>query len=222
MMRLSIFTENTYLCFQMSYNKHKQDKVLTHEDYLAMEDVAEEKHEYYQGKLKPMAGGSMPHNKIATNISRALDNWVEENNLDFLVLNSDSKIRIEAFDINVYPDAVVVCQKPNYWKRNKTITTDPLLVFEVLSPSTHEYDKSEKFSYYRSLDSFSEYVTINQYKPHIEAFFRQKEQLGNDLWKISSAHSLENTIHLASVGFDLPLKKIYWRVPDLQGDDWLG
>ncbi|TAK35838.1 MAG: Uma2 family endonuclease [Saprospiraceae bacterium] len=197
-----------------------QKKRYSLEEYFAMEEKAAEKHEYHNGKIIPMAGGSIPHNKIAVNLTRTLDNWIEENKLPFVVLNSDTKIRIEKYNRSVYPDALVVCEKVEYWGGRTDIILNPTLIFEVLSDSTEEHDRGSKFSLYRLLPSFKEYVLIDQYKPWVDSYFKRSEEEG--LWKISSAMEMDTSIRLHTVGFDLPLSKIYWQVPELQGEAWEG
>ncbi len=190
------------------------------EEYFALEEKAEEKHEYHNGKIIPMPGGTIPHNKIAVNIMTALDNWIDGNNLPFVVLNSDTKLRIEQFNRIVYPDVLMVCEKLQYWKGRKDIILNPRIVFEVASESTEEYDRGNKFNLYRSLPSFQEYVMVSQYRPWVESHFLHSE--AESLWKITTASGLDASLHLKSIGFDLPLAKVYKQVPELQGDDWEG
>ncbi|MCF8246024.1 MAG: Uma2 family endonuclease [Saprospiraceae bacterium] len=190
------------------------------DEYFALEEKAEEKHEYHNGKIITMAGGSTSHSKIAVNITRALDNWIKAQKLPLIVLNSDTKIRIQDFNRNFYPDALVVCEKVNYWNGRTDIITNPVLIFEVLSESTEHYDREDKFRMYRTLPSFKEYVLVNQFKPLVNDYFLQDEKEG--LWKISSADSLEAKIVLPSIGFELSLADIYWMIPELQGELWEG
>ena len=197
-----------------------QQKRYSLEEYFALEEKAEEKHEYHNGKIITMPGGTIPHNKIAVNITTALENWIEASNLPYVVLNSDTKVRIEHFNRNVYPDVLIVCEKVQYWGGRKDIILNPKLIFEVASESTEDYDKGGKFSLYRTLSSFMEYVLVSQYKPLVESHFLHSEV--ENLWKISTATEIGASIHLHSIGFDLPLAKIYKQVPELQGEDWEG
>lgn len=197
-----------------------QHKRYSLEEYFAIEEKAEEKHEYHNGKIIPMPGGTIPHSKIAVNIANALDNWIVSNNLPYFVLNSDVKIRIEQYNRNVYPDVLVVCEKVQYWGGRKDIILNPKLIFEVASESTESYDRGGKFSLYRSLPSFKEYVLVSQYRPMVESHFQQSE--AESLWKITNANQMDSSIQLRSIEFDLPLSKIYNQVPELQGEDWEG
>lgn len=197
-----------------------QNKRYTVEEYLALEERSDEKHEFHNGKITPMAGAKLPCNKIALNVARALDNWIEENSLPYIVLNSDMKIMLEKYNRFVYPDTLVVCEKPKYWNGRMDVITNPTLIFEVLSESTEKYDRSNKFTLYRSLPSFKEYVLIEQNEPLVDAYFKQENT--EDLWKITGKTDIKDSITLHSIGFDLPLAKIYWQIPELLGELWEG
>jgi Uma2 family endonuclease len=197
-----------------------RQKRYTLEEYFALEEKSEEKHEYHNGKIITMPGGSIPHSKIGVNIARILDNWIAAQKLPLIVLNSDTKIRIQDFNRNLYPDALVVCEKVKYWNGRTDIITNPVLIFEVLSESTEQYDREDKFRMYRTLPSFKEYVLVNQFKPLINDYFLKDEKEG--LWKINAADSLDAKITLASIGFELALADVYWMIPELQGELWEG
>lgn len=190
------------------------------EEYFALEEKATEKHEFHNGKIITMPGGSIPHNKIAVNITSFLDNLFEEKELPYFVLNSDTKVRIEKFNRIVYPDALIICEKIEYWDGRTDTVLNPKLIFEVSSDSTEEYDKEDKFLFYRSLGAFKEYVRVDQYKPSVVSYFKQDEE--EDLWKITSKIDIKDSLFLKSIGFDLPLEKIYRQIPKLQGEKWEG
>lgn len=197
-----------------------QQKRYSLEEYFALEEKAEEKHEYHKGKIIATPGGTISHNKISGNILHTLEAWIDEQNLPYVVLNSDTKVRIEKYNRNVYPDVLIVCEKVQYWGGRKDIILNPKLIFEVASESTSDYDKGNKFVLYRSLPSFKEYVMISQFRPLVESHFLCTES--ENLWKISTASEMNESIHLHSIGFDMPLAKIYKQVPELQGEDWEG
>ena len=217
-----MFRQKNYFCknSKVMVTAPVQQKRYSLEEYFALEEKATEKHEYHNGKIITMPGGSIPHNKIAVNITGFLNIWFEENKLPFVVLNSDTKIRIEKFNRNVYPDALVVCEKIQYWSGRTDIILNPTLIFEVSSDSTEDYDRGGKFTLYRTLPSFKEYILIDQYRPWVDGYFKQNEE--EELWKITSETEIETSIRLHSIGLDLPLSKIYWQVPELQGEAWEG
>lgn len=178
-------------------------KIYTEEEYLALEARAQEKHEYYNGKIIKMSGGTPVHNEIAVNITTALKIAIKTAKKKFRVYNSDMKIQIPTENLFVYPDAVVVCEKPILYKHYKTVITNPLLIIEVLSKSTEEYDRGRKFDYYRTLPSFQEYVLLSQDKPFASVYHREN----TDTWRIFNI--TEGVIPLQSIGSEVSLKDIY-------------
>ncbi|MBC8151540.1 MAG: Uma2 family endonuclease [Bacteroidetes bacterium] len=143
--------------------------------YFKAEEKSLHKHEYHNGTIKAMAGAKLPHNILATKVGTLMNIFIEENDLAYLVSNSDTKIRIEAVDKVVYPDAVVICDVPVYYKNRRDTITNPLIVVEVLSPSTEDHDRTLKFEYYRTLPSFQEYVLVHQERQHVSVFTRQPD-----------------------------------------------
>ncbi len=195
-----------------------KEKLYTIEEYFALEDKAMEKHEYNNGIIIKMAGGTLSHNQIKSNVIRHLGNWIEENQLDYWVFDSDTKVQIESYNRFLYPDAIVLCEKPKYYKNRKDTIVNPVLIFEVSSKGTDKFDRDDKFDMYRSLPSFQEYVMIHQDKPFVQSYFRHDEP--KKLWKISSSRQLSESIKLFSIDFDLSLDKVYWKVPELVGEEW--
>jgi Uma2 family endonuclease len=173
------------------------------EEYFELEAQSIEKLEYYDGKIKKMPGASYVHNRIATNVLTALN--VALMSTKFEVNNSDTKIHIPAIESFVYPDAVVICEKPLFYQNRVDTILNPLLVVEVLSPSTEDYDRGEKFYLYRSLASFKEYVVIHQNHTLVSAFFRLNEKD----WRTDDVANLSESIHLQSVNIKLKLSDIY-------------
>jgi Uma2 family endonuclease len=105
----------------------------------------------------------------------------------------------------MYPDAVVICEKPLFYQGRVETVLNPLLIVEVLSPSTEEYDRGEKFYLYRSLASFKEYVVVHQKHALVSAYFRLNEKD----WRTEDAANLSETIHLQSIDVTLKLADIY-------------
>lgn len=173
------------------------------EEYFELEAQSIEKLEYYDGKITKMPGASYVHNRIATNVLTALN--VALVSTQFEVNNSDTKIHIPSIESFVYPDAVVICEKPLFYQNRVDTILNPLLVVEVLSPSTEEYDRGEKFYLYRSLASFKEYVVIHQNHTLVSAFFRLNEKD----WRTEDVFNISEAIHLQSVDVKLKLSDIY-------------
>lgn len=181
------------------------EKTYTIEEYLSMEDRALEKHEFYNGKIIKMPCATPFHNLIAVNIANQLCNELEKKTNEFFVLNSDTRIHIPKFNYFVYPDAVVVCDTIQFYKESNTVITNPLLIVEVFSPSTEEHDRTLKFSDYKLIPSFKEYVLIAQTMPWVSASFK----ISDRTWQDTEADGLDTSIYLQSIDCTIDLKKIY-------------
>lgn len=176
------------------------------EDYFRAEEKALAKHEYHNGTVIRMAGGKLPHNLLAQKAATLLENFVEENDLGVLVSNSDTKIRIDRFDKVVYPDAVVICEVPEFYRHRQDTITNPLLVVEVLSKSTATHDRTTKFEWYRTLPSFREYVLIHQEQQHVSVYTRQPDQT----WLLRDYDGPEAVAILYALqSCPLPLNRLY-------------
>ncbi len=174
-------------------------------EYLAMEENSIEKHEFYNGKIVKMSGGKYNHNLIAANIITVLNNTLEEKQQEYAVLGNDMKVYIPRTLSFVYPDAVVVCEKPLFYEDRKDIILNPLLVVEVLSPSTEEYDRKGKFFDYKQIPSFKEYVLVEQ----DIAFVMASYKIADRTWQDTDADGLDTSIHLQSIDCNISLSKIY-------------
>ena len=195
--------------------KKAETKKYTFDEYIALEETATFKSEFWDGNIVAMAGGTPNHSKIANSIGTAIDNELDKKGKDCTVYSSDLKVYIPKFNKSVYPDNMVLCTEEEFYKDSKAIITNPSLIIEVLSASTQEYDKGSKFEGYRSLPSFKEYVLVWQTIPKIQSWYKESA----DLWRISSAFGLDKTIHLYSLDITIALKDIYKRVKDLGGDE---
>ena len=173
---------------------------ITLEKYFQVEQTAAEKSEYHNGFLVKMAGGSFNHDNLAIKTAKLIDNFVEDNDYLYFVNGSDTKIRIEDHDKVVYADALVVCEEPAFYNNRTDTITNPLLIVEVLSLSTANFDKGLKFEYYKSLPSFKEYVLIHQDSKKVSVFTKQN----NDTWLIKDYKGDESTAILHAL-HDCPL-----------------
>lgn len=186
----------------------ESEKLYTLREYLDREERSVHKHEFHNGKIILMPGGKAKHSEIATNMSHAIKLVIKPLPTKFRVYNSDLKIYIESADRTVYPDALVVCEEPQYWENREDLIVNPLLIVEVLSKSTRSYDKGKKFMLYETLPSFMEYVLIEQRKPLIEAWFRETP----NKWDKIQQTDLDKSIFLRSLGVSVPLADIYENI----------
>ncbi len=150
-------------------------KYVSIEAYYKAEEKSLTKHEYHDGIVIPMAGAKLTHNRLAHKAAYLIEFFTEENHFDFIVSTGDTKIRIEDYNKIVYPDAVVICETPQYYNGREDTITNPLLVVEVLSLSTARFDRTTKFEYYRTLPSFKEYVLIHQDLHRVSVWTKQAD-----------------------------------------------
>lgn len=185
-------------------------KGFTAEEYLLFEEQAEQKHEYHNGNITPMPGGTIEHNQIAANLVRAIGNSLIVHEKLCRVLSSDMKTWIAPVRRFVYPDTTIICEKPVFFKERRDVITNPLLVAEVLSDSTEAYDRGKKFECYSLLSSIKEYVLVSQYEPKVETYFRKHDR--PDDWQYHREAGLNTSIYLQSIGCTIPLKEIYYLI----------
>ena len=183
----------------------KQPNTYSLLEYLKREEKSLHKHEFYNGQIVRMAGGSYNHNTISAQIISELVFAVKPLARSYNVCSSDMKIYIPESNHAVYPDAVVICEGPEFWGGRNDIILNPLVIVEVLSPSTEKYDKSMKFSEYKSIPSFKEYVLVRQDTYHIESWFREEE----DLWRMRTVKDIGDALLLKSLGCSISLKGVY-------------
>jgi Uma2 family endonuclease len=181
-------------------------KYYTPAEYLAREDAAEYKSEYYRGEIFAMAGGSINHNRIVGNLHGKLNRAILNKNCEAFM--NEMKVWIEAEQLFTYPDILVICGKPQFYQDRDDIITNPLLIIEILSDSTKNYDRGEKFKFYRSILSLKEYVLIDQYTIHVEQFYLESP----GKWIFTEYREADNVLKLVSVDFQVVLKELYERV----------
>jgi Uma2 family endonuclease len=179
---------------------------LTPEEYLEIERKAERKSEYYQGEMFAMAGASREHGLIVTNVTIELGSQVRGRPCE--VHSNDLRMRVSPTGLYTYPDVIVVCGEFRYADDQNDTLLNPTVIIEVLSRSTRDYDRGMKFEQYRKLPSLREYLTIDQYRPHIEHWTRQQEHLG----LLAEYDDLGQTIELTSIGCVLALAEVYDKV----------
>jgi Uma2 family endonuclease len=183
-----------------------EKRYYTPEEYLALEESAIDKSEYHDGEIVPMTGGTANHNKIALNFCRKFPLTIQKQNYETFI--NDVRLWIPLTRRYVYPDIMVIQGEPVYHENNKTIVTNPLVIVEVLSNSTKDYDRGGKFLAYRSIPEFREYILIDQYSHHIEQFAKNSD----GKWVLTEYDSEESVLILESVEFQMPLSEIYERI----------
>ncbi len=187
----------------------------TVEAYLEMERAADVRHEYLDGEIFEMAGETIPHGRISTNIVVALGTQLRGKDCD--VFSKDMKVRSGALPnprrvmrgMFSYPDIVVVCGKPQTHDEYKDILLNPNVIIEVLSEATEAFDRGEKFQRYREhLPTLTDYLLVAQDKPYIEHFTRQSAAR----WELTAHAGLDEAALLSMLDCQLPLAEVYDRV----------
>ncbi len=187
--------------------KVKKRRSFTLEAYFRAEEKSSCKHEFHDGLILPMAGGSFNHDNLGGNAVTLLNLFIYEHRLHYFVNGSDTKIRIEAYNKVVYSDALVVCEEPQYFEGRDDTIVNPLIIVEVLSNSTKNFDKTTKFEMYRSLESFREYVLIHQDRKHVSVFSKQTDAI----WLLRDYDGDEAVaIMYALHQCPLPLSRLYY------------
>ena len=184
----------------------------TPEEYLELERQAEYRSEYFNSEIFAMGGASPRHVLIVTNVVSELR--VQLKKQPCAVFSTDLRVRVSPTGLYTYPDVVVVCGKPLFSDERKDTLTNPTLIVEVLSKSTKDYDRGDKFEQYPALDSLKEYVLIAQDRHHTEHHVRQID----NTWVLSETNRVEDCIELVSIGCKLELVEIYDKVDSLEAE----
>lgn len=183
---------------------YKQPR-LTLPEYLQLERDTDQKHEYHNGEVYALAGGSLEHALIIGNCYAAIRSQLEGKDCKPIV--NDAKLHIQSQNKYVYPDVMVVCGPIEKSEDHKDALVNPAVIVEVLSESTSGYDRGDKFYFYRQIPSLKEYVLIAQDRPVVEVYFKQE---GSDLWRISRYEGTETTIQLRSLGIQIRMEELYF------------
>ncbi|WP_103019676.1 Uma2 family endonuclease [Salinibacter altiplanensis] len=182
------------------------DEPIPREEYLTREQEREERCEYVDGWMISMGAASWPHSTITSNIDRTLGNQLLDT--DCRTASRDLKVALPSANKNAFPDLVVVCGGPAFDPDQSTLLLNPQIVVEVLSPSTMDYDRGEKFARYRQMDTLQEYLLVAQDAPHAEHYVRQDD----GSWRLTDTDGLDATITLPSVEAELSLSEVYLDV----------
>ncbi len=179
--------------------------LLSTEEYLSMERNASFKSEFFNGQVYAMAGGSIAHNDISGNIYAYLHAFLKNKNCR--PCNSDQRVKIPAWPSFVYPDVSVVCGKREIVDNDNL--ANPVIIVEVLSPSTESYDRTVKFGQYRQITSLKEYVLVATKTKSITKFQRADN---TDCWTEFIYDQPEMSLYLESIEYKLPLEDIYYNI----------
>lgn len=175
-------------------------------EYVAWEELQTDKHEFYRGETFAMAGTTISHNRITRNILARLDQLLEGRECE--AFGSDLRVRIDAVDLSTYPDVTIVCGQPKPDEIDRHAIVNPRVVFEVLSKSTENYDRGQKFEFYQHLDAFREYIIVYQTQARVIQYVRKDDST----WSYRLLAGDGEVLHLATVPVELTFKEIYRSV----------
>jgi len=175
----------------------------TPEEYLELENKSEIKHEYLNTEIITMTGGTTNHNKLALKIAAKLLAILEEQGYEIYI--GDVKLWIEAYNRYTYPDVMVVKGKVSYQGNTQSVITNPLMIIEVLSKATANYDQGDKFDAYRTIPSFQEYILISQTEYYIKQFVKNEQ----GKWLLTDYRGESEILKLETVDFEMSLKALY-------------
>jgi Uma2 family endonuclease len=179
----------------------------TLEEYLELDKNSEERYEYFDGEVFTMAGGSPDHARLSGGVYALLERKLEGRDCE--AFNSEMRVKVPAALPYRYPDASVVCGEPTFEELDgQKMLINPILIVEVLSPSTVAYDLGEKFTAYQSINTFQEYLLISQDRPHIIQHIKQAKRK----WLRIEIEGMDSEVMLESIGVTLTLREIYRRV----------
>jgi Uma2 family endonuclease len=179
---------------------------VTEAEYLDLERRAEFKSEFFDGEMFAMAGGTVLHSLIGTNLAAEFRNRLKGR--PCLPYNADLRLKVEATGLFTYPDLSVICGSPRFVDDERDTVVNPTVIVEVLSESTEAYDRGKKFEHYRQMPSLREYLLVSQREARLEQFVRQAD--GH--WLLHEAAGLEATLLLPSLGVTIALAEVFANV----------
>jgi Uma2 family endonuclease len=176
--------------------------LMSYEEYLAWESTQEIRHEYFNGEVIAMAGGTRNHNRVSGNIFKRLDDALADRQCEVYI--ADVKVQVEPSRKYFYPDVVVTCDDRDH---DPQLVMFPCLIIEVLSPSTEAYDRGFKFSQYRQFESLQEYVLVQAEQPIVEVFQRNQDHQ----W-LFCEYGLGDQLLLKSINLKILIDDLYKQV----------
>ncbi|MFP4337524.1 MAG: Uma2 family endonuclease [Halothece sp.] len=175
----------------------------TPSEYLEFEAEAKTRHEFINGEIIPMAGGTTNHNELVTNLCVLLKPSLRKQGKR--LYSENVRLWIASANVFTYPNVMILAGEPAYYGESQTTVTNPVVIFEVLSDSTRDYDQGRKFNFYRSLETLQEYVLVDQETTTVMIYRRST----NKDWHLSILDDSNEVVKLESVGVELSLAAIY-------------
>lgn len=170
------------------------------EEYFGIEEMSAVRHEYLDGEIFAMAGGSRNHNQIAQNLTRAFDDVRDRGCRAYL---ADVRLGTPG-GLYTYPDVMVICGTVSLSPDRLETVTNPVVIAEVLSHSTREYDSSQKYELYRAIPSLRDYLLVDQYSVEVQHRFLEARE-----WRTRTYRSREDQVSLTGAPVTVSLAEVY-------------
>jgi Uma2 family endonuclease len=183
-----------------------KERTYTEEEYLNLEIASETRNEYRNGEIIPMTGGMPNHNEISSILNAILRLSIKGKPYSIFV--ADQRLWIPDANLYTYPDIMVVPKPIELQTGRKDTVTNPCFIAEVLSKSTQNYDKSEKFTAYRTIPTFQEYLLINQYRIQVEHYVKTAA----NQWLLSEYEDPNTTLSLNSFDLQIQITDLYENI----------
>lgn len=193
-------------CYTPAVSSEAKAERMTYAEYCALERAGRVKHEYLRGEVFAMTGGTLEHARLAARTSYLLSRELE--NRPCQVFSSDARIRVEATDLDTYPDVSVACGEPQTVESDACALLNPIMIVEVLSDSTEAYDRGQKASHYRRIPSLQAYVLVSQHEPKLELQVREAD----GRWTLLEA-GIGERLAIEPLGIELDVDEIYRKPP---------
>lgn len=178
-------------------------RLLSPQEYLALERKAETRSEYYRGEMFAMSGASWAHNLIKENLAGETHQQLKDS--PYRVITSDLRVKVEATGLYTYPDIIFVCDEPQFEDKVFDTLLNPRVIVEVLSDSTEKHDRGRKFTHYQRVSAIQEYVLVSQILPRVERFVRQTDES----WQYMAFDGMDQTFAFGTVAVRVPFTEIY-------------
>jgi Uma2 family endonuclease len=180
-----------------------ESNLISIEEYLELESISVDKHEFYKGKIYAMSGASIAHNRILRNMLTAFDKKLKGSSCE--PFGSDLRIHIPSNSLYTYPDLTVICGDIEKTDDKFDTVTNPILIVEILSSSTKDYDLGTKFKLYRDIKSLKEYILVDS-----ESISIMKFRINNDRkWELTELNEINDNLKVSSANLEMELKEIY-------------
>jgi len=187
-------------------------KIYSLDDYLELETASTERHEYIDGAIVPMTGGTPNHNRIIRNLCTWLTVGLRDHPYEVFV--ADQRLWIPQRKLYTYPDVMVVEGELVYQENRNDTLTNPCFIVEVLSKSTRDYDRGDKFLSYRTIPTFREYVLVDQYTHHVEHYAKRDEKR----WIFQEYDEANEQLELITIPWTISFQELYSKVTFISED----